>query len=226
VSTRTTSKRRLTHEVDSALPARQQRSQMTTERLLEAAESLLRESGADAATLRAIADRAGVSVGIVYRRFRDKDTVLRAVYTRFFAGIDATNRRALDSDRLRDATTPQILSAVVTGIGDGYRRHRTLVRALVLYARSHPDPVFRRRAMALNAAAFGRVRRLLLRRQREIRHPKPAAAVAFGLSAIAALLQERIVFGDVTALPVVSDGELIAEATRMLQSYLRVQETD
>ena len=80
--------------------------------------------------------------------------------------------------------------------------------------------------MALNASAFGRVHRLLLGRRREIRHPKPAAAVAFGLSAIAALLQERIVFGDVTALPVVSDGELIAEATRMLQSYLRVQETD
>jgi len=226
VSTRTTSKRRRMNEVDSALPARQERSQMTTERLLEAGESLLRERGADAATLRAIADRAGVSVGIVYRRFRDKDTVLRAVYTRFFAGIDAANRRALENDRLRDATTPQILTAVVRGIGDGYRRHRTLVRALVLYARSHPDPVFRRRAMALNASAFGRVHRLLLGRRREIRHPKPAAAVAFGLSAIAALLQERIVFGDVTALPVVSDGELIAEATRMLQSYLRVQETD
>ena len=45
---------------------------MTTERLLEAAESLLRERGVDAATLRAIADRAGVSVGIVYRQFQTK----------------------------------------------------------------------------------------------------------------------------------------------------------
>jgi AcrR family transcriptional regulator len=226
VSTGTASKRRRTNGVDQALPARQRRSQMTTERLLEAAESLLRERGVDAATLRAIADRAGVSVGIVYRRFRDKDTVLRAVYTRFFAGIDAANRRTLASDRLRDATTLQILKAVVRGIGEGYRRHRTLVRALVLYARSHPDPVFRKRAMALNAAAYVRVHRLLLGRRREIRHPKPVAAVAFGLSAIAALLQERIVFGDVTALPIVSDGELIAEATRMLQCYLRVREAD
>jgi AcrR family transcriptional regulator len=226
VSTGPNSKRRLTNGVDQALPARQQRSQVTTERLLEAAESLLREGGVDAATLRAIADRAGVSVGIVYRRFRDKDTVLRAVYTRFFAGVDAANQRALASDRLRDATTPQILTAVVRGIGEGYRRHRTLVRALVLYVRSHPDPVFRKRAMALNAATYARVHRLLLERRCEIRHPKPAAAVAFGLSAMAALLQERIVFGDVTALPVVSDRELIAEATRMLKSYLYVRQTD
>lgn len=113
-----------------------------------------------------------------------------------------------------------MLTAVVRGIGEGYRRHRTLVRALVLYARSHPDPVFKKRAMALNASAFTRVHRLLLERRREIRHPKPPAAGPFGLSAIAALLQERIVFGDVTALPVMSDRELIAEATRMLQAYL------
>jgi AcrR family transcriptional regulator len=226
VSTGTASKRRRMNGVDQALPARQQRSQMTTERLLGAAESLLRERGVDAATLRAIAERAGVSVGIVYRRFRDKDTVLRAVYTRFFAGIDAANRRALASDGLRGATTLQILTAVVTGIGEGYRRHRTLVRALVLYARSHPDPVFRKRAMALNAAAYRRVHRLLLGRRREIRHPKPATAVTFGLSTIAALLQERIVFGDLTALPVMSDRELMVEATRMLQLYLCVRKTD
>jgi hypothetical protein len=50
--------------------------------------------------------------------------------------------------------------------------------------------------------------------------------VAFGLSAIAAFLQDRIVFGDVTALPVTSDRELIVEATRMLQSYLCVREAD
>jgi AcrR family transcriptional regulator len=226
VSTGTASKRRQTNSLDQALPARQRRSQITTERLLEAAESLLRESGGDAATLRAIADRAGVSVGIVYRRFRDKDTVLRAVYTRFFVRIDAANQRALANDRLRDATSLQILRAVVRGIAEGYQRHRTLVRALVLYARSHPDPAFRKRAMALNAAAYVRIHRLLLGRRREIRHPKPAAAVAFGLSAMAALLQERIVFSDVTALPVVSERELIAEATGMLQSYLCIREAD
>ena len=73
--------------------------------------------------------------------------------------------------------------------------------------------------MALNAAAYTRVHRLLLERRREIRHPKPAAAVAFGLSAIAAFLQDRIVFGDVTALPVTSDRELIVEAARMLQWF-------
>jgi AcrR family transcriptional regulator len=190
--------------------------------LLEAAEGLLREGGADAATLRAIADQAGVSVGIVYRRFRDKDAVLRAVYTRFSGQIDDANRRALANERLQSATTTQILSSIVRGIAAGYRRHRELVRALVLYARTHPDPVFRKRAITLNAAAYERIRRLLLGRRREIGHPKPAVAVSFAISTVAAMLQERIVFGDVTALPPLSDRRLIAEATRMLEGYLQV----
>jgi AcrR family transcriptional regulator len=206
---------------DQPLPTRQRRSAETTERLLQAAEDVLRDDGVDAATLRAIADRADVSIGIVYRRFRDKDSVLRAVYMRFFARISVANRRTLMSDRLRSATTTQVFTAIVRGIAEGYRRNRDLVRALVLYARTHPDPMFRRRAMTNNAAAYADIRRLLL--ERGIRHPKPDVAVGFAISAIASVLQERILFGDVTALQSLSDADLITEATRMLACYLQVQ---
>ena len=34
------------------------------------------------------------------------------------------------------------------------------------------------------------------------------------------MLQERIIFSDVAARPVISDDDLIAEATHMLASYL------
>jgi AcrR family transcriptional regulator len=206
--------------VDEPLPTRQRRSAETTERLLEAAEGILRHEGIDAATLRAIADRAGVSIGIVYRRFRDKDAVLRAVYTRFFARTRAGNRRALDGAPLQTATTTAVLTAIVRGIAEGYSRHRDLLRPLVLYVRTHPDPAFRRRARLLNAAVYADVRRLLLESKPDIDHPDPEAAVAFGVSAVASVLQERILFKDVTALPSMPDPELIGEATRMLRCYL------
>jgi AcrR family transcriptional regulator len=212
--------------VDQPLPARQRRSENTTERLLQAAEDVLRDDGVDAATLRAIADRAGVSIGIVYRRFRDKDSVLRAVYMRFFARMGAANRRALASDALRNATTTQVITGVVRGIAEGYRRNRDLVRALVLYARTHSDPMFRKRAMKLNAGVYADIQRLLLGRRQGIRHHKPELAVAFAITAVASVLQERILFGDVTALPPLSDGELMAEAIRMLECYLSVRSTD
>src|SRR5215470_5942563 len=105
--------------LDQPLPAQQQRSQATTDLLLEAAEELLREGGADAATLRAIANRAVVSLGIVYRRFPDKDAVLRAVYTRFFERVAAANARGLATLRLRRAPAKRIVATLVTGIGEG-----------------------------------------------------------------------------------------------------------
>src|SRR5579862_1666035 len=132
--------------MDAPLPALQQRSQATTEHLLAAAEALLAEGGDSAATLRAIADRAGVSLGIVYRRFPDKDAILRAVYTRFFSSVAATNERSLASARFQRASLAVIARTLVTGIAEGYRRHAPLLRALLLYARAHPSPDFRQRA--------------------------------------------------------------------------------
>ena len=208
--------------LDRPLPARQERSQATTERLLHAAEALLREGGADAATLRAIADRAGVSLGIVYRRFRDKDAVLRAVYTRFFEQVAATNAYALETvdARLRHSTIAQVAAAVVSGIAAGYRTQRPLVRALVLYARTHPDAEFRRRAAALNASAYQGMQRLFEPHAAEVSAARREKVVAFTVSAVAAIMQERILFADSTARPELSNGELVAEATAMITAYL------
>jgi AcrR family transcriptional regulator len=205
---------------DQPLPAKQQRSRETTERLLLAAEELLRSGGADAATLRAIADRAGVSLSIVYRRFPDKDAVLRAVYTRYFNDVASTNARALTDERLQGASLEQLSAALVAGIANGYRRDPALLRALVLYARTHEDPDFRERAAALNASAFAGIRRLVESHRREIGHPTPKVAVSFAISAAASVLSEHILFSDVSSLPRLSHRHLTAEVTRLFLSYL------
>lgn len=209
-------------ELDGPLPARQQRSQATTERLLSAAESLLREGGPDDATLRAIADRAGVSLGIVYRRFPDKDAVLRAVYTRFFERVAAANARSLDSGatRLAHATIAQASAALVSGIAEGYRAHRPLLRALILYARTHTSADFRKRAAALNAAAYQGMLRLFEAQSAHVPAARREKAVRFATSAVAAVLQEQILFADSSAKLELTHSELLAEATEMMAAYL------
>jgi AcrR family transcriptional regulator len=206
--------------MDEPLPALQQRSRETTEHLLESAQELLKEGGADAATLRAIAERAGVSLGIVYRRFPDKDAILRAVYTRFFERFGATNTRSLSSDRFRRASLAEVAHTVVTGIAEGYRRHARLVHALLLYARSHPSSEFRERAAAHNARTFAALQGIFDRQRSEITHPRPEVAVPFAISSAASLLQARIVFNDAALEPVLPFAELIGEATRLVVSYL------
>jgi AcrR family transcriptional regulator len=206
--------------MDEPLAAVQERSQATTERLLAAAGELLEEGGAEAATLRAIADRAGVSLGIVYRRFPDKDAILRVVYTRFFERLGATNAKSLASDRFQRASLSDVVHTVVNGIAEGYRRHAPLLRALLLYARSHPSPDFRERAAALNTRTFAGLRRVFEAHRSEIAHPHPEIAVPFAISAAASLLQVRILFNDAAPTPALSFAALVTEATRLVVSYL------
>ena len=112
---------------DRANPVKQRRSQETLDRLLDAAEHRLGRVGAEGATLRAIADQAGVSVGIVYRRFPDKDTVLRATYMRFFERAVAANE-----------AVPAITGEAKLALDSGNRLFRAKVydEALAQYQRS------------------------------------------------------------------------------------------
>jgi AcrR family transcriptional regulator len=61
----------------------QERSERRVAELLEAAASELAEVGYDAATMKAIAGRAGASIGAIYQYFPDKEAVVSALRTRY-----------------------------------------------------------------------------------------------------------------------------------------------
>jgi AcrR family transcriptional regulator len=61
---------------------RQSRSKEMVEAILQAGLLVLREEGPERLTTKRIAERAGVSVGSLYRYFADKEEVLEAVYRR------------------------------------------------------------------------------------------------------------------------------------------------
>jgi AcrR family transcriptional regulator len=213
--------RRLKLPLDAPLPASQQRSRQTLDRLLAAAEDALREDGPDGATLRSIAQRAGVSIGIVYRRFPDKDTILRAVYIRFFERVAALNATNLSSPNLAQLSLRTVIRRLVEGIAAGYRANRSLLRALILYARTHDDADFKRRAAALNAAALDGIVALLEARASEIDHPNPADAIRFGVRAVASTLQEYLIF-ETPGTDHVDRDTVVSETTRLFLRYLGV----
>lgn len=70
-------------EPKTRVVARQARSVATFERILEAAGTLLDEVGADATTMDAIANRAGVSIGSVYRFFENKSALWSTIEARW-----------------------------------------------------------------------------------------------------------------------------------------------
>jgi AcrR family transcriptional regulator len=67
----------------------QERSRRTVRQILDAAEQIVGESGVDAATTRAIAERAGVAAPSLYRFFADRDEILDALLEAMLEDLDA-----------------------------------------------------------------------------------------------------------------------------------------
>jgi AcrR family transcriptional regulator len=202
-------------------PARQARSRRTLERLLDAAEGVLARDGLDGATVPAIAAHAGLSVGVVYRRFPDKDGLLRAVYERFLARALERNREALTPEPWEGMGLAAVVRVLVGAMVRGYRERRGLLRALTLYAQTHPDARFRKRAEQVNIETLRPLSALLLARRDEIDHPAPTTAIRFGLLVVAFALRELVLSPTVPTYPLaLSDDQLGVELTRLLLGYL------
>lgn len=67
----------------------QSRGQQRLDLILDTAAELFAETGYEAATTNALADRAGISIGSLYRYFPDKDAILRALASRYYEQLHA-----------------------------------------------------------------------------------------------------------------------------------------
>lgn len=204
-------------------PPKQARSRHTLHRLLTAAEALLEHGGLEAATIPAIAHAAGVSVGSVYRRFPDKDALLRAVYERYFNTVEQMNMSRLQAVSGVRIPLHRIARALVIGIAEGYRRKRGLLRELSRYARTHPDPDFRRTARMMNRVTMNTLLSVLLAYRDEIKHPHPEEAIEFGVIAIASVLHNVILEEETMGLR--APKNIDEEMVRMFFGYLGIETT-
>lgn len=100
---------------------RRARGEQTRAAIIEAALALFAERGFEATTMRAVADRAGVSVGNAYYYFRSKEQLVQGFYDRVAA--------------MQGAELPAHLEGV-TGFGDRLIAHLDLWLDLV--APHHP----------------------------------------------------------------------------------------
>jgi AcrR family transcriptional regulator len=209
-----------------ALPTVQERGRNSVERLLAAAEQILESAGLEAATVPAIAARAGMSVGNVYKRFPDKDSLIGAVYIRFFSDAFVANEFALDPAKWEGIPTAEVVGTLVTGMIEGYRTRRPLIRALLLYAQTHGDSEFRAHAEQLRLQSLELFDRLLRDRRADIGHPHPERAIRFVVMLLAHALQNAVMSeggGQSTGDFLSHVPETAAELSRIVIGYLRIR---
>jgi AcrR family transcriptional regulator len=101
----------------------------TRERLLQAAQGLIEEGGYGAASVAAIAERAGVAAGTLYRHFESK----QELFVEVFRSVCAREERAMRaaSAELADRSAAQRLEAVLGTFAQRALRNPRLAWALI-----------------------------------------------------------------------------------------------
>jgi AcrR family transcriptional regulator len=206
-----------------AYPVYQDRGRLTVDRLLDAAEYVLGTEGLEAATVPVIAKAADLAVGTVYKRFPDKDALMRAVYVRFFARGAEKSAAALSPHLWADRSAQSLIATLIPGLVHAYRKERTLHRALFQFAETHPESTFRAQAEQMVIDAARPMATLLLARRAELSHPDPDAAVDFVLNLVV-VAARGFVMSDLSArnAPTSDPVRLAAELRQVALQYLGV----
>ena len=195
----------------------QRRSQESLERILDAAEYLIRERGFDDMTVAEVVQRSESSVGSLYARFRNKLGLLQAVQARYHERVEGAIAAAFDE--ARDECLEDAVERVVRVLCNHLLNEPELFRAFVLEAVF--DPRVRVQGERANAHRRKNLTDVLLVHRDEITHPDPELAVCWFYSLCMAVLRERIIFGEGAELAgAFSDESMIQELTRSVGSYL------
>lgn len=185
---------------------------------------VLSEKGLKGATASRIAARAGLSPGAIYRRFPDKDALLRSVFIEVLEKNDKGISLVLDSQSTKDMDLKSFAEWAVRVSVEGQRRYSGLFRALNQYLLGRADARFKRKAAELQVKSFRRVVDFLTQRSKEINHPDPATALPFGLMIVGFTMSELIIRNELSEawaplLPK-DDRQLERELTRAMLAYL------
>jgi AcrR family transcriptional regulator len=201
--------------------AKQKRSLRTEDKLLAAAIRVLDQDGLDGATVPRIAQQAKLSPASIYRRFVDKDNLLRAAFLRVLGESNRNSEQRLQSLLLRHSL-PETVTAILSTLMQQYRDHPRLLRALIRMLDIEQDSEFAVEAWRRLEANLSRMAEVLLAHRSSIRHANPELAVRFAvLSATSAIelaaLTEDSLWS--VALPI-SDKEFLVELARQTVAYL------
>lgn len=202
-------------------PPQQSRSQETLDRILDAAEQVLAEKAFGEATLAEIMERAGVTVGAFYRRYPDKDALLRHLDERFFGEMLAKADLVLDPGRWDGESARTIIEDVARQAVEVYSARRGLLRSLFLRART--DAVLQQSALHVNSQYIQKLRALLMPRRGEMSHPEPERAIELGFMMMIGSLRELVVFGETWPSPPAHNAALAGEVCRMYCGYLGIE---
>lgn len=198
----------------------QARAKRTLDQIVAAAERLLRSRSFEELTVADLVREAGTTTGSFYARFASKEALLPYLYEIYDArGAEAIGRSM--PPQILEMSFPDMIQEFVRLISKGVGGVRWLLRAMAIYARTHPD--------RLPASAVERSRRIyemssrLLGPRLDHCSSKDADLRArFAAYVVITLLREHQLFGDTPLAAALGfEGKAFeSELTKMATAYL------
>ena len=200
-------------------PPLQERSEASLERILDAAERLVRRQGFQKTSLTQICREAGLTTGAFYARFARKEDLAFPLWQRFEPRSGEAVERFAEA--LAEAPLGEALRVLLQAVIDTYQRDGALLRELVLLAPKNPELAAAMRIT--NDRHLERLVALVRGSGARITHPRPEVAVGLGLVSILNTLRElvldQVLFEEYSPIPTET---LADELARMLLAYLGV----
>ena len=199
-------------------PPKQQRSRDSLEKLLVAGLEILEERGFEGFTNAAVAERAGVGVAIVYRRFADQNSFMGALFERFSqkgmedlgVGIQVLAEADIDLEEFVPRFTRLVASS--------FRDNATLMHAFITANRG--DAVLAAAVARATQESGVQLKASLLSHRDEIVRPDAERAVDFCHKQMINAFVALVADSTPTAPPFGWD-ETIREVSEMTLAYLR-----
>jgi AcrR family transcriptional regulator len=175
-------------------PPKQRRSRESYERVLDAAHALLEENGFEGFTAQEVAARSGVSVGAIYERFGNKETLLRAVHMRLMDAMSQADAAAGDPTVGAETAGEAIVEAVAA-LARTMNDNRKALRAFMHLGAV--DEVISARGSEASIAVSKTFKRVLRPYRAEFGHPDPDVALDVAFRIAYCTLARQVMYGPV-----------------------------
>jgi AcrR family transcriptional regulator len=165
----------------------QRRGQQRVDAILDAAEAVIAEVGVEAATVQAIADRSGASVGSLYHFFANKDAIVEGLAERYNHTVRETMERTRRADEPWVPLT-ELFPKMIADFVELERRHPGYMHVCRATdsASGGRSPI----ALRTQAALHDMVRDLLQRRNPKMPQAEALVHAQLSVAAVGAVLDQ------------------------------------
>jgi len=208
------------------IEAAQSRSRRTRDKLVTALAALLREKPFDAVTMAELAERAGVAVGTVYRRFANKDALIPVVFEVYLQMLEANSADPANAVTLTgEEGLRGALDSVCAAAWRMLKAEPQLIRTAHLYARLRPDLVGEEWDGIIEASV-GQFRQVIDAYDGEVRRRDRDAAARMAFYLINTVMVEHALYAQAGpgAALTLSDDAFVTDCATTIYGYLTAPE--